>query len=125
MIILSVVLFSVCSVIFYFYHQHKLYQKTLASLNKRYPLLFDINEWTPEFHLLTLSFDLKHSSGIECQYRCFSKNCLLATAFDCLSELEQRVIKQELSKFAIVFLKEQEKLVQKRRQITLEQSFND
>lgn len=124
MIILSVILISVCSVIFYFYYQNKLYQKTLTSLNKRYPLLFDINEWTLEFHLLT-SFDMRHSSGIACSYRSFSNDCVLATVFDCLSELEQRVIKQELSKFAIVFLKEQEKLVQKRRQTTLEESFNN
>lgn len=124
MIILSVILISVCSVIFYFCYQHKLYQKTLASLNKKYPLLFDINEWTPEFKLLS-SFDMKHSSGIECQYRCFSRDCLLATVFDCLSELEQKVIKCELAKFGYKFLIEQEKLVQQRRQITLEKSFKN
>jgi hypothetical protein len=124
MIILSVILFSVCLVIFYFYHQHKLYQKTLASLNKRYPLLFDINEWTPEFKLLS-SFDIKHSSGIECQYRCFSRDCLLATVFDCLSDLEQRVIKKELTKFGYKFLVERESLLQQQRYIELEQSFKN
>lgn len=124
MVILSLSLISVCSVIFYFYYQHKLYQKTLASLNKRYPLLFDINEWTPEFNFLS-SFDIKHSSGIECMYRCFSRDCLLASVFNSLSELELNVIKNELAKFCRVFLKEQEKLVQQRRQATLEQSFKN
>jgi hypothetical protein len=122
MIILSLILIGICSVIFYFYYQHKLYQKTLASINKRYPLLFDINEWTPEFRLLS-SFDMRHSSGIECTYQCFSQNCLLASVFDSLSELEQKVIKKELSKFGYKFLVEQGKLVQQRRLATLEQSF--